>query len=44
MMAQWSGDQSVEPVALGLLTDEGDKDDLNGEQGVDLLVASAARS
>ena len=38
-LAQWTAAPSAVPAALGTPTDDGDKDDLKGEQGTDLLVA-----
>ena len=37
-MAEWISDEDVVPTSLGLLTDDVEKDNLKGEQGIDLLV------
>ena len=37
-MARWTSNHSTVPLSLGALWDDGDKDDLQGQQGNDLLI------
>ena len=38
-LAQRTSHSTVKPSFLGSITDDGDKDDLSGEKGIDRLVA-----